>query len=154
MNIGNKIMESIVGKMPNMDSLLAGYEFKDGIMKANVDYWVAGDKELSKSGDIILLTNEKPMYVSPNMPVVLNTQLTLLIKPPTMVFVYFLLHPQLVNMGANVISSNIKEEIQFTVSSAVGKTVSIPQGAALGYGYFQPIIPMYNLLLNKQNATT
>jgi hypothetical protein len=147
-------MESIASRLPDMGSVVAGYEFKDGQLKANVDYWVADDKELLKNGDIVLLTNEKSMMAFPNMTTVLTTQLTLLIKPPTMVFVYFLLHPQLINMGANVIASNVKDEVKFLVSSATGKTISIPKGESLGYGYFQPIIPMNNISLNKQNATT
>jgi hypothetical protein len=143
-----------MGKLPDMGSLIAGYEFKDGVLKSQVDYWVADDKELTKSGDIIMLTNEKSMLVSPHMKFVLTTQLTLLIKPPTMVFVYFLLYPSLINLGANVIASNIKDTVTFIVTSTTGKTVNVPRGASLGYGYFQPIIPMNNILLNKQNAVT
>lgn len=152
MNI-NKAIESLMGKLPDMNQLMPGYELKDGKLKAVVEYSTTNNEEVVDESGVIMLYANDSILIPSNIPTMLLTQLTLNIKPKEMAFVYFLTAPALTSLGANILLPNKKENIFFWATSTTGGTVNIAKGTRIGYGYFQPIIPMNNIALTLQDAT-
>lgn len=152
MDLAKKIMESMIGKLPNMDSMVQGYEFKDGVMKAQVDYKMHGDTDINIANGAILLHASDDVFVAPNSSVILLTDVSLSIKPPNMIFMCFLTDHRLIGGMTEVIFPNENYRVSFTVSAI--NRIFVKKGNILGYGIFVPYVPTNNVSFTKLNGTT
>lgn len=157
MNIpfADKMMGTLMEKMnvPKLDDMFGGYEFKDGKMMAGVEYaMLTGDIELENG--FVVLRAAADVNVTNIAPVYIPTTLSLMIKPPSMMFKYFLKDKGVVATNSCIIMPNMKQVVDFTVISGTNPPVNaFRRGDIIGYGYFTPIVPINNIAFTKQDAT-
>lgn len=155
MNFGEKALGALMEKMnvPKLDDMFGGYEFKDGKMKAGVEYaMLVGDIEF-ENGFVVLRAGAN-VDIGTAVPVYIPTTLALTIKPPSLAFKYFLKDKGVVATNSCIIMPSGKQVVDFIVVSGTNPPINaFRQGEIIGYGYFIPIVPIDNIAFTQQNAT-
>jgi hypothetical protein len=146
MDFTKKIMDSILGKLPDMNNMMVGYEFKDGNLKPQIDYKMHGDVDIATVNGCVLLHASEDTFIG-DTPTLLLTDLSLSIKPPNMIFLAILTDHRLSGTMAEIITSGDTYRVSFMVPSI--NRVFVKKGSVLGYGVFIPCIPTNNISLNK-----
>jgi hypothetical protein len=154
----SKLTEKLMNKvpdLPDMSGALGGYEFKDGMLKAGVDYWTSDGKEIDAKFGFVRLYAAEHVNVNNLCPQRVDTTLTLDIKPPSIAFKFELVSREMrACLLPHIRMANDKDRISFQVMCYQEEGMHINKGDLIGLGYFIPVIPLNNILLNKQNAPT
>lgn len=157
MNINpEKLIEKLMAKVPNMPAvsdMMGGYEFKDGSLKATVEYW-SDNGDIVKENEVIPLQSMGDFWVTHTNSSFVSTDLSIRIKPNNMAFMLVLTNTKLINAGSTFIFPNEKQRVVFSVISANAEERQIWKNELLGYGIFIPYIPINNISFTNQNANT
>lgn len=140
-------------EMPDMRTMMNGYDLKDGTLKAAVDYWTSDGEDIYPNTGVINLfavTNDTIGQI----PRRIETQLTLKIHPVNIAFYFhFTVHNVLASTYRHIIqSANGVEKVAFLATSMNNENIEIKKGDFIGYGYFAPIVPMNNISFTNLNA--
>lgn len=149
-----KITPDLAAIDHQFDGLMNGYQFSDGVFKAAIEYWTSDNSQLDTGSGVIILTADND-YVVDLIPSLVRSNLSLLIKPNNIAFIYYLSLQNVVAMNSLIIPPNIKNEISFQlVMSDKSSLVQIKKGDMIGYGFFIPITPNKSILFQNQNGAT
>jgi hypothetical protein len=153
----DKLIQKLMAQVPNMpsmDGIMNGYEFKDGKLKASVEYWIEGGGELDIKSGLVILRTKGETSIHHIMKRRIESNLSLLIKPDNLAFLFFSLNDYFDSNESGIITPNNKETVGFSVKSNTHSMANLPDGTIIGYGLFIPYIPTNNISFINQNVPT
>jgi len=148
-----KLMDQ-VPNMPSMSGMMNGYEFKDGKLKASVEYWIAGGGEIDFKSGLVILHADADAFVSQRVKSRVESDLTLLIKPDNLAFLFFSQNDFFLTVESGIVIPNIKESVGLSVMSNTHRGMTVQKGEVIGFGLFIPYIPTNNISFTNQNVPT
>lgn len=151
----DKLIQKLMAQVPNMpsmDGIMNGYEFKDGKLKASVEYWIEGGGELDMKSGLVLLRTKEKAFVHHIYKRRIESNLSLLIKPDNLAFLFFSQNDYFGNNESGIIIPNSKERVGFSVKSNTVTPAILPAGEIIGFGLFIPYIPTNNISFTNQNV--
>ncbi len=148
-----KLMAQIPS-MPSMDGMMNGYDFKDGKLKAAVEYWIAGGGEIDLKSGLIVLHADADAFVSQRVKSRVESDLSLLIKPDNIAFLFFSQNDYFLTVESGIVIPNVKESVGFSVMSNTDRGMTVQKGEIIGFGLFIPYIPTNNISFINQNVPT
>lgn len=152
--LAEKLMKQ-VPDMPDMSAMMGGYEFKDGALKAGIDYWTSDGRDLDIGFGMIRLFAAEDVVINKEYPKQLDTTLALNIKPPNIAFKFQLVPFELREcIVPSIRLPNDKDCIFFHAMCRSAERYEVKKGDLVGLGYFIPIVPTNNIAFTNQNATT
>lgn len=162
MGLQDKMIEKLIkkamgGDMPDISQLMGGYDFKNGILKADVEYWIDknAQNDLKLDGDGVIILRSDSEYTASALNI--GTTLTLKIIPPTIAFVYIPISAIYPKTAFNILLPNEEKHISFYCFSNQSSHFvrdNIKKGTAIGYGFFIPYTPINSINFINKNADT
>lgn len=153
----DKLIQKLMAQVPNMpsmDGMMNGYEFKDGKLKAAVEYWIEGGGELDIKSGLVVLRAKPDTFIHHIYKRRLDSNLSLLIKPDNLAFLFFSQNDYFSTSETGIIIPNVKENVGFSISNNTTKIVKFLGGEIIGFGLFIPYIPTNNISFTNQNVPT
>jgi hypothetical protein len=159
MSLSDKMIDQMMkkafggGNIPDLGQMMGGYEFKDGMLKASIEYTLSEGELDIQNGRVVLYSDRKYSASVLNI----GTTLRLKIIPPTIAFVYIpypIIYPK---NEFNILFPNVEKWIDFSCYSSQSSSFvrnEIKKGTEIGYGFFIPFTSINSVNFINKNANT